>query len=116
MVVARMYAVVIHTWFSTPPRSPTMVGMAVETIVWSRLLSSIPAISALKMIQMRRLVSSSGAGAMAVMGSVRSRVVRGGMRVVPCGGVGGCASGEELADGVDAAAGDGGGGGRAFRP
>ena len=39
-----------------------MVGIAVETMVWSRLESSIPAMRALKMIQMRRLVSSRGAG------------------------------------------------------
>ncbi len=38
-----------------------MVGMAVETMVWSREESIIPAISAEKMIQMRRWVSSKGA-------------------------------------------------------
>src|SRR6478736_3627386 len=61
IVVARMYAVVIHTWCETPPSSPTMVGMAVDTIVWSRLDSSIPAMRAEKMIQMRRCVSRNGA-------------------------------------------------------
>ena len=40
-----------------------MVGMAVETMVWSRLESSMPAMSAEKMIQMRRWVSSSGPAA-----------------------------------------------------
>src|SRR5690349_20092775 len=61
IVVARMYAVVIHTWCETPPSSPTIVGMAVDTIVWSRLDSSMPAIRAEKMIQMRRCVSRNGA-------------------------------------------------------
>ena len=28
---------------STPPKSPTIVGSAVETIVWSRAASAIPA-------------------------------------------------------------------------
>jgi hypothetical protein len=64
--------VVIQTWWSTPPSSPTMVGIAVETMVWSRLDRSMPAMSAEKMIQMRRCVSRSGAGAVAVMGSVRA--------------------------------------------
>src|SRR3954453_3377082 len=60
MVVASRYAVVIQAWFSTPPSLPTIVGIAVETMVWSRLESSIPAISAEKMIQMRRWGSSNG--------------------------------------------------------
>ena len=51
---------VIHTWWSTPPSWPTIVGMAVDTIVWSRLESSMPAMRALKMIQMRRFVSRKG--------------------------------------------------------
>ncbi|MNI98342.1 hypothetical protein D3C73_1571710 [compost metagenome] len=54
---------VIHAWCSTPPSLPTMVGMAVETMVWSRLDSSMPAISAEKMIQIRFWVSSSGSAA-----------------------------------------------------
>ena len=54
---------VIQAWCSTPPSLPTMVGMAVETMVWSRLESSMPAIRAEKMIQMRFWVSSSGSAA-----------------------------------------------------
>src|SRR5919112_859660 len=69
MVVARRYAVVIHAWCSTPPSLPTMVGIAVETMVWSRLESSMPAISAEKMIQIRFWVSSRGPAAV-VLGEV----------------------------------------------
>src|SRR3712207_8878639 len=51
----------------TPPRSPTMVGIAVETMVWSRLETSIPAISAEKMRLIRRRVrTNSGASSVAV--------------------------------------------------
>ena len=67
MVVASKYAVVIHVWCSTPPSLPTMVGMAVETMVWSRLESIIPAIRAEKMIQIRFWVSRSGSPALSAV-------------------------------------------------
>ena len=35
MVLARTYAVVTHRRWLMPPSSPTMVGSAVETMVWS---------------------------------------------------------------------------------
>ena len=35
-VMARVYAVMTHAMCSTPDRSPTMVGRAVATIVWSK--------------------------------------------------------------------------------
>ena len=62
---------VIQAWCSTPPSLPTIVGIAVETMVWSRLDNSMPAIRAEKMIQMRFWVSSSGPAA----GVVRTEVL-----------------------------------------
>src|SRR3954447_16803295 len=53
----------------TPPRSPTIVGMAVETIVWSRLDISMPASSAEKMMLIRRRVSTIGGAATSVGGA-----------------------------------------------
>src|SRR5579875_510150 len=47
-VDASRYAVTTHESWSTPPRSPTIVGRAVATTVWSRDASSIPSISAPK--------------------------------------------------------------------
>jgi len=35
-VIASVYAVMTHAMCSTPDRSPTMVGRAVATIVWSK--------------------------------------------------------------------------------
>lgn len=35
MVLVSTYPVVTHSIWSTPPSSPTMVGSAVETMVWS---------------------------------------------------------------------------------
>ncbi|BDZ47786.1 hypothetical protein GCM10025867_00270 [Frondihabitans sucicola] len=74
---------VIQAWFSTPPSWPTIVGMAVETMVWSRLESSMPAMSAAKMIQMRRWVRISCPSALdprrlgrAADGAVFSVVIR----------------------------------------
>jgi hypothetical protein len=73
--------VVIQAWCSTPPSLPTMVGMAVETMVWSRLESSMPAISAEKMIQMRFWVSSSGpAAALELTAVLMAVLLRGGVR------------------------------------
>src|SRR3954447_8497257 len=61
-VVASRYAVVIHAMCETPPRSPTMVGMAVETIVWSSAAMSMPASRAEKMMLIRRRVRTIGGG------------------------------------------------------
>src|SRR4051794_19633036 len=49
--------------WDTPPRSPTIVGMAVETMVWSRAAISMPAIKAEKMRLTRRRVRTIGGGA-----------------------------------------------------
>jgi len=46
-VVVNRYAVTTHDRFCTSPSSPTIVGSAVDTIVWSSAASSIPAISPL---------------------------------------------------------------------
>ena len=42
MVSVRRYDVTTHDTCAPPPRSPTMVGSAVDTIVWSSAASSIP--------------------------------------------------------------------------
>src|SRR4051812_50107105 len=42
----------------TPPSSPTIVGIAVDTMVWSSAAISIPASSAEKMMLIRRRVST----------------------------------------------------------
>src|SRR5687768_10220353 len=44
--MASRYAVTTHEMCSSPPSSPTMVGSAVETIVWSSDASSITSIRA----------------------------------------------------------------------
>src|SRR3954466_13131815 len=49
--------------WETPPRSPTIVGMAVDTIVWSRLDMSMPASRAEKIRLIRRRVSTIGGAA-----------------------------------------------------
>src|SRR5215212_10226286 len=64
----------------TPPRSPTIVGIAVETIVWSRLDTSMPAISAEKIRLIRRRVSTMGAAApdgATVVGGADTRLLEG---------------------------------------
>ena len=45
--------------WAPPPRSPTMVGRAVETIVWSSAASSMPSIRAPMMSSTRRWLSPS---------------------------------------------------------
>src|SRR5215212_2597895 len=65
----------------TPPRSPTMVGIAVETMVWSSAAMSMPASSAEKMRLTRRLVSTigdatSGSGACTEFSRGRATVPR----------------------------------------
>src|SRR3954468_17790525 len=55
--------------WETPPRSPTMVGIAVETMVWSRLDMSMPASRAEKIRLIRRRVSTIGGAAGSVGGA-----------------------------------------------
>src|SRR3954468_23634667 len=82
-----------------PPRSPTIVGIAVETIVWSRLDTSMPAISAEKIRLIRRRVSTMGAAApdgATVVGGADTRLLGDSGR---CGRGRGGGSGELLGDG-----------------
>src|SRR5919112_3513733 len=67
-VVASRYAVVTQAMCETPPRSPTIVGIAVETMVWSRLETSIPAISAAKTRLIRRRVRTNGGASSVAVG------------------------------------------------
>jgi uncharacterized PurR-regulated membrane protein YhhQ (DUF165 family) len=61
-VIARRYEVTTHErWFS-PPSSPTMVGSAVDTIVWSSAASSMVSMSAPTTARMRRPSTGSAAG------------------------------------------------------
>src|SRR4051794_32341421 len=68
MVIASRYDVTTHERWLSPPRSRTIVGSAVETIVWSSDASSITTMSAPRT---------------AVGGRVLGRVVTRGR--VPCG-------------------------------
>ena len=54
-----MYAVTTHASREEPPRSPAMVGNAVETIVWSSEATSSTSMSAPKMGPMRGLSGST---------------------------------------------------------
>ena len=45
-VVASRYAVITQEMWFSPPRSPTIVGRAVDTMVWSSAASRMPSISA----------------------------------------------------------------------
>src|SRR5919112_409644 len=84
----------------TPPRSPTIVGIAVDTMVWSRLDTSMPAISAEKIRLIRRRVSTMGAAGpdgVTVVGGADTRLLGDSGR----GGRGrGRGSGERLGDGA----------------
>src|SRR6478735_10505367 len=53
MVAASRYAVTTHERCESPPRSPTIVGSAVETIVWSSAASSSTKSSAVKIRRTR---------------------------------------------------------------
>jgi hypothetical protein len=59
-VEARRYAVTTQDRCEAPPRSPTIVGSAVETIVWSSAANSIPISSAPRISQSRRPVTCTG--------------------------------------------------------
>src|SRR4051795_3566635 len=56
-VVASRYDVTTHERWLRPPRSPTIVGSAVETIVWSSAARNIPSIRAPKTVHSGRPVS-----------------------------------------------------------
>src|SRR5437016_411432 len=58
-VAASKYEVTTQERWLRPPRSPTIVGSAVETIVWSSAARNMPSISATK--TMRRARPRSGA-------------------------------------------------------
>src|SRR5689334_6063447 len=60
---------------AAPPRSATMVGSAVPTMVWSRAASSIPSMIVTKTMLRRRLSSTGGAAAAST--GARSVVVTG---------------------------------------
>jgi hypothetical protein len=65
-VDASRYAVTTQESFEMPPRSPTIVGKAVDTIVWSRDASSNTSSRAPK-IRRTRCGCSRPAGAAAVV-------------------------------------------------
>lgn len=50
-----------QAWCSTPSSSPTIVGMAVDTIVWSKVARNIAAMSAEKMRAIVFLFKTIGA-------------------------------------------------------
>ena len=51
-----------HERWLSPPSSPTIVGSAVATIVWSRAARNIPSMSAAKTVRSARPRSRSSAG------------------------------------------------------
>jgi hypothetical protein len=53
-VAASRYEVTTQERWLRPPRSPTIVGKAVETIVWSRAARNIPSINAPKTVHSAR--------------------------------------------------------------
>ena len=63
IVEASRYAVTTHESCEMPPRSPTIVGSAVDTIVWSSDASSITSINAAKIGAIR----TAGTDAVAVL-------------------------------------------------
>src|SRR5262245_9100490 len=67
---ARMYAVTTQAMWPAPPRSATIVGNAVETMVWSSAASSMPSRIVTNTRFVRDLLSASGrssAGAVTVL-------------------------------------------------
>src|SRR3954468_11803635 len=59
----------------TPPRSPTIVGIAVDTMVWSSAAISIPASSAEKMMLIRRRVSTMTGAAVSEVGACMAELL-----------------------------------------
>lgn len=74
-VSASRYAVTTHDMCAAPPRSDTIVGRAVPTIVWSRAARSMPSMIVTKTTLRRRLSSTGGADASAAGGTDSSVVV-----------------------------------------
>src|SRR3954454_11108588 len=65
-----------HERWPAPPRSPTMVGRAVETIVWSSAASSIPPSTVANTRFIRRRSSTpSAAGVIVVLATSPSLVL-----------------------------------------
>src|SRR5471032_3078998 len=56
------YDVTTHDRLSSPPSSPTMVGSAVETMVWSSAASSMTSSSAVKSSRIGGRSSMTGSG------------------------------------------------------
>lgn len=74
-VSASRYAVTTHDMCAAPPRSDTIVGRAVPTIVWSRAARSMPSMIVTKtMLRRSRLSSTGGVGA-STAGRAESSVV-----------------------------------------
>ena len=64
IVSASRYDDTTQVRWSAPPRSPTIVGSAVDTIVWSSAASSIPSSTVTKTrFIRRRSMATSGIGA-----------------------------------------------------
>lgn len=74
-VSASRYAVTTHDMCAAPPRSDTIVGSAVPTIVWSSAASSMPSTIVAKTMLRRRLSSTGGPGAPAAGGAASSVIV-----------------------------------------
>ena len=68
-----------HERWLRPPRSPTIVGSAVDTIVWSSAARNMPSMSATKTVAsarpLRRASASGGAPAVVPV-SVAAAIVR----------------------------------------
>ena len=60
-VEASRYAVTIHDRCEAPPRSPTIVGNAVATIVWSSAASNMPSNKAMSTSHSLRPCRAGGA-------------------------------------------------------
>ncbi len=72
-VDASRYAVTTHErWFS-PPRSPTIVGSAVATIVWSSAARNMPSMSAAKIMRTEAVRGAVASTAADVILALRSR-------------------------------------------
>ncbi len=78
-VVASRYAVITQAMCDPPRRSPTIVGSAVDTMVWSSAASSMPSIRAPIIRKIRRwlspVIALPGARAL-VVGEVMHRPFR----------------------------------------
>lgn len=66
-VSASRYAVTTQAMCPPPPRSATMVGSAVDTIVWSSAASSMPSTMVTKTMLVRRRLSGGGPAGGAVV-------------------------------------------------